>query len=324
MVNDTKIPVAAQWTFVPIFATTILIAVLLTNTPVLIQLLLRPHLRTAFNIYLVNLLIANLLLVVFQNPLDILEALYSGWWMGWKVCNLYIYANYVLGGVIMLTHVLIAVNRIWAVTFPVHYRHKHTKCVALGICLVSWMWIHLLILPGIITDALYYRKPVESFGCQVNNAAQAVWAMTMHWVLYVLPTPFILASFPYVIIKQMRHKRLVHSRLLPTDAGGNEKRPSRTATENRNMHHADSVNAASTENKEQKRSKGMLIFALLTASIFFTWTPGRVYFTIKLYTSIDNNLAFQICYVLFACQSALDPLLFIVALKDLRGMLTPS
>ncbi|XP_055347686.1 muscarinic acetylcholine receptor M3-like [Paramacrobiotus metropolitanus] len=276
--------VSGKWTFVSVFTLASMISVFITNVPVTLQILCRPRLRTPFNIYLINLLLANILQVFLQNPLAILESIYSRWWMGRTACNLYIYAYYVLAGVIMLSHLLIAINRVWAVTFPVHYRHHHSKSVAISICVASWIWNHILLLPGIISDALFYRRPIEKVGCELNKAAQPVWSMTVHWVVYVAPTLLILLSFPYVTIKRARRRRgVVGVRVAAqgTDQGKYDKTAklelSSPEANNEIMDIVDESGFA------KKRSQGMLI-----------------------------------CFALFACQAAIDPLLFAFAIKDLR------
>ncbi|XP_055347685.1 melanopsin-A-like [Paramacrobiotus metropolitanus] len=277
-------------------------------------MLCTPTLRTPFNVYLINLLVTNILQITLQVPLEISSALFSRWWMGWTACTVYLFANNVLIGVIMASHVLISVNRVWALTYHLHYKHHHTLRTAIQLCIFVWVWVHVIVVPGIVSDALYYRRPLDKFGCSINTSAQPKWALAKHFLGYILPLVAVILTFPYILGKQLLRKRV-------GVVGGGI-----TQHITRNQIGIENSDNSVTESRKGKRSerlskiwtRGTVLYVLMTVSLLATWTPGRVYFTIKLFINVDNASVFQICYVLFALQSVFDPVLFAIALKELR------
>lgn len=201
-----------NWTYVPVLSSIITVAGIITNGPVLL-VIVKNHstLLTPFNIYLVNLLIGNLLNLFLFFPLNVIHLAYGDhWWLGFSACTLYLYGLLVLNASMGHCHLLITVNRLWAVSFPISYRNRHRKSVAILICLAMWVYLHVTLLPGVIMDAVYYRLPVETSGCSFN--AEATNSQS-HWVAFVqiqgydLPIVFIAVS--YVWIAYRRVKRLL-------------------------------------------------------------------------------------------------------------------
>lgn len=68
----------------------------------------------------------------------------------------------------------------------------------------------------------------------------------------------------------------------------------------------------------KNKSHAFTVLTLLTFSVFITWTPQNIYFTVGAFIPLDYPVMLQITTTLYALQPALDPLFFIVALKDLR------
>lgn len=148
----------ANWGFLAIFMTFIFVVVIILNSLVLFFFIKDPRLKTSFSTYLICLLSLNILYAVIQNPLDIINDLYSYWLAGFRLCSLYIYALYFLQAASMHIHLLITCNRAWAVTFPLSHRRVHShKWGAIILCICAWLYVHLLLLPGYTEDALWYR-----------------------------------------------------------------------------------------------------------------------------------------------------------------------
>src|SRR5450631_291494 len=87
----TNTSVTPEWALEPIFSLTTFITGLISNSIILYLFIKDPLLRTPFNIYLINLTLANLILVLVQYPMDIVYNLYSFTWiLGNYACTLYI------------------------------------------------------------------------------------------------------------------------------------------------------------------------------------------------------------------------------------------
>ena len=85
--------VGPTWTFVPTYYIVVASASFLTNGTVMMAFFLKPSLRTPFNIYLMNLVTANFVYACLESPADIINNLYSGWWLGSAYCSVYQYGS---------------------------------------------------------------------------------------------------------------------------------------------------------------------------------------------------------------------------------------
>lgn len=153
--NATASPIAS-WN-VRVFPIFFCIATIVLDGVVLALLLRAESRRRPFTIYLICLLGTNMVYAVIQNPLDILHDIRPGWWLGKSACTTYLYSNYVFASCVVHSHVLITINRIWAVTFPIHYRNYHSRRVAIALCCLMYTYVHLCMVPGWLMDAVTYR-----------------------------------------------------------------------------------------------------------------------------------------------------------------------
>ena len=65
-------------------------------------------------------------------------------------------------------------------------------------------------------------------------------------------------------------------------------------------------------------SHGFFVLALLTISVMICWTPNNVYYTISFIYVIDNPIFYDLQTILFILQTAIDPIIFTLALKNVR------
>ncbi|XP_055351789.1 type-1 angiotensin II receptor B-like [Paramacrobiotus metropolitanus] len=100
----------------------------------------------AFGIYLIHLFTMNILSNLLDIPLDIAEKVYSVRFTA-AHCALYTYVNWALMAVLVYSHLAITLNRLWAVLHPHSYRQRHTLQLAVGICCLIWIVVHLCAVP---------------------------------------------------------------------------------------------------------------------------------------------------------------------------------
>lgn len=112
-----------SWNFPAVYTAVCFILVVIFNGSVLVAILSNHDLRTRpFSMYLMFLMTYNISFVALQNPLQIINDIYPTWWPSAGSCRLYHYSQSVLSSCAMNTHALIAINRLWAITFPWSYR----------------------------------------------------------------------------------------------------------------------------------------------------------------------------------------------------------
>ena len=296
-----------------------------TNFSVILLFVRNASLRTPFTIYLVNLLLANLMCSIAYYPLELLNGLYAVWWAGSAVCTLYQYTLYIAQSAMCNAHALIALNRLWAVTFPVSYRHHHKKSAAVLVCVAMWIFVHVCLLPGLVLDALYYRLPEETNGCMVNTDGMRVYWIIIQFVSYNTPELCVIIAFfaiCYKIIRRHQHKV----------------RPS-VAVARRQSFVVRSVNVESTNTgtspsggveqrihnrflcwkmQNRKTEHGFLMLTLTTLTIFICYTPANVYYTWWAISEETINSLYLPAAVLYEMTAVLDPIWFVLALPEFR------
>lgn len=322
---------AAVWSFLPIFIVTVFILVCLLNGWELLLFTRNARLRTGFNVYLINLLAANVLTALILYPADTAYQLYSKWYMGDEVCTFYLYGNAVIMGGSLLSHALIAINRIWAMTFPISYKVHHTKSVAVMICVGMWAYVHLLALPTVITDHLYYRLPVEITGCALNGNRQWKYSIALQFLVYNAAEIIVVACYPYILFKRrsQRWRRRTASQLPEADLVNMDSQK----TDNKSG--ADVVEGTPEALRERSsrtqateiahRNHAFLILTLTTLSVLVCWTPMLLFFTAFLIHNFEiKPIYVDTIYVLYTLQGALDPVYLLFALPELRGAMWAS
>ncbi|OWA51163.1 hypothetical protein BV898_15657 [Hypsibius exemplaris] len=178
--NETarNVTLAPLWSFSPTFSLVFCILGSITNFSALSLFL--KNLRVPFDIYVINLLGTNLACLLLQYPFAIKSSLFnSRWTMGNQACSFYLYCLSVFDAGIINSHAVIAVNRAWAITRPMSFRAAHTKRFTLTVCLIMWLYIHLL----------------------------NTWSNINDIIVYILPLAVILLSFFVVVVSKLRRSR---------------------------------------------------------------------------------------------------------------------
>ncbi|XP_055349163.1 alpha-2B adrenergic receptor-like [Paramacrobiotus metropolitanus] len=306
------IPPPPSWSFFPVFNLVTFLLVIFLNSGVLVVFIRDKQLRTPFAMYLMNLLCANIVIAILQNPLDIVTSYANIWYPGQKACTVYLYASYAISGGIMISHVLITTNRIWAICFPFSYKHFHTKKLAMGVCVGMWCYVHILILPGLIMDGLYYRPPLDIMGCSINLGTQKEWSEAVHWLIYNLAEIIVVFAYPVICFYRIRSRKIVKV------TTGN------SVPANSNPADTNSAEASNISNKpsqfagekKKERSYAFMVLTLMTCSVAVFWTPIMVFYGLAPY-GYFNYTFYQVARAVYSWECVLDPILFAVAMKDI-------
>lgn len=292
------------WNFTFVFVAASGVLAFVFNGLTLLLFLTHPTLRRrSFSIFLMYLLTSNMLHVSIQSSLSIVDFKYSYWWLGQTLCIVYYYANNVLTSAPMITHLLISLNRIWAVTFPLSHRRAQTTKMALGLCAALWGYVHIMVLPGMLQRILSMRVPLVIYGCRARCPVHiAVQLMTN-----VLP--LLTMGFAYVYIAYKRHRRATAS--IETARSSQL-----TVVNQHGSTSAPTAESGATRKARAKVDSAFLVLTMLTVSAVVCWTPRTVMY---LALEVDvKSIIFRVASLLFISQPAIDPLLLAVALKDLR------
>ena len=174
--NATEDPESFGWSHSVIPLLLIFPIALILNSATFSLILYDKKLHTAFNIYLANLFGANILYALLNGPLECAAGLSAAWQFSESTCTTYIYLQCTLAVVQQSTHVLIAINRFWAITHAVHYRKHHNVKIALTFCLLIWIIAHSSVVPVVALNTTFYQEHLRNDGCIVYEGSWAsVW-----------------------------------------------------------------------------------------------------------------------------------------------------
>ncbi|XP_055337900.1 5-hydroxytryptamine receptor 1D-like [Paramacrobiotus metropolitanus] len=278
---------------------------ILLNGLVILVCLTNKRMHTPFTAYLLAVTVSNFLILCVFTPLDVISSVVTLRQYGRLACHIYLYFAYVFGGVLFNAHVLITVNRVWAITFPLSYRNHHSLPVAGALVAGMVAYVHAVCLPVVVIDALYYRPSLTRYGCVLNVEAQLTWTICLQFIIYIFPVVIIALAYPFLWYKQ--RQRTTKKQGNSTDASLSE---------------AASLTAKPPPRAPAKRqhTSGFIVLTVVTVIIMVSFAPTQIVFTASL-LGVQRGLEIpgMIAAFLQLIQPATDPVLFMLCLGNLRA-----
>ncbi|XP_055353868.1 5-hydroxytryptamine receptor 1B-like [Paramacrobiotus metropolitanus] len=301
---------ATGWTPLLIVKLIISILSLFFNTAVLLVHCFIPAYIDPFSVYLLALFLSNLFYILLSRPIAVLDELYGIYpAAGYPVCFLFMY-NKVSSVIPVLLHVLISLNRVWAVTFPISYRERHTKRLAVFICIGVVVYVHLLNLPPFLVDQLLhypaiYAKYQDCGHISPNfldfNKADDI-------INRLLPMLIVMVAYAFIIVK-LWLKRHSRRRSIPISL---KKLPARKKSSKQNPQPT-----AAQPSPPKKTVKPFVVLTLTTISVVVCWAPIQVFFFMGLFLHIGlPTIVLTIVTTLYSLQMIFDPLVWIGSLRS--------
>lgn len=299
----------ASWNFIAVFTLSLCPLVILLNSAILLCFLKDESLRKQpFSVYLMWLLCSNILYAVLENPLEILDHVGSVWSYGVAWCITYKYALLCVFNSQMYAHVLITISRLWAMTFPHSYRQLHTRKCAILFCVALVAYAHVVHFPTILANIMYIKQPLEIHGC----LAQYGPTTYEQFMVTVAGLAFVIAAYPFIL--WMRRKRMQSRNQVGYTISTMDK-----TTKTLPPREIVLVVPAVPKPPRERSSQALLVVTLLTCSITIFWAPCIILYTVASFMPVPYPLLFQVVITLLAVQPLMDPILFTVAMKDLRN-----
>ncbi|XP_055341966.1 muscarinic acetylcholine receptor gar-3-like [Paramacrobiotus metropolitanus] len=249
--------------------------------------------------YIMTLAASNIVYVTMSGTIGISNLGSSGqsWKLGVEACTAQNYNYYAISGVAVHLHLLVSLSRAWALFRPISYRNHHTIRVAIAFCVGAVLYVHILVLPGFILDAVYYRVPVEN-GCWIDASRQTVWMTFVTVVVYDLPKLFIPVCYPVLLWKTLQRRKIAASlRGTRLDAAQQLSVPSKA------RERADKENAA---------FRPFVLLTLFTVGVVVCWMPPMVAYILgNFIISWREMVQFEdVVSVLYSLQAILDLIFF--------------
>ncbi|XP_055347527.1 uncharacterized protein LOC129594762 [Paramacrobiotus metropolitanus] len=324
----------ANWSVITNIRIAIALASFIMNAGVLIFHFVKRSFITHFTIYLLFLYIANTIYLVGAQPIQFLSDIYSVnvAYFGPAACGVYSYAQRVVSIVPVMAHVLIAVNRLWAMTYPIGYKNHHTKKVATYICVAMAGYVHLICLPAFILYMPFRYKPDASGVIKCEGAMTPmmfVWTRVDSCLNRFVPLFLIIGVYIYIFIKRWskRTNQVTHNT-------NSTERQDRTQTtklytampgiQEESVGHSSFVERAKQQQMDRPRRetvgvrkvKPFLVLTMTTVGVIVCWLPlDVIYFCmVFLYMPIGYAVSGAL-HMLYTVQILFDPLMWIFSLR---------
>ncbi|XP_055351791.1 type-1 angiotensin II receptor-like [Paramacrobiotus metropolitanus] len=269
----------------------ILILIVISNATALIILYRSKNgYSPAFSIYLFHLFTMNILTNLLDIPLDIADKAYSGSLTAAQ-CAFYTYVNWALMAVLVYSHLAITLNRLWAVLHPHSYRQRHTLRLAVGICCLIWIVVHLCVVPLFAYRLTHQSEndvcllDMTDYSADFSVPVQ-IWETVIFVLLFLLPTLAIVLSCP--LIEGLRQR-----------ARG------RVATINGSLY---------GRKKIVVDPRTFRVLLALTVSLLCAWMPQLIWSMLEDWIILDSVTMATVDLVLdytWTAQALLDPIMFI-------------
>ncbi|XP_055346099.1 trace amine-associated receptor 2-like [Paramacrobiotus metropolitanus] len=302
----------AAWIMIPITITTLAANVLL------ITLYAKSsHLHTPFAVYIVSSASGDIAQAFTVHIHSIVTVLSIKWPFGQPFCTFILYTTWLFVSFSYHMHVLICVNRLWAVMFPAHYRHYHDQKVAIFLVTGMLVYLNLWILPGFAIHVMYYAAADGIPVCIPSYPDQLTWSNSTYVALYIVPESVILVIYPVILIRiYWRTKFHARNRAVRdvTDSTSAQRKSLPSSKQN-------SSGSVSIPFSIKRSRTPRAHFALLTALVLLAvacWTPVSVAYVL---VSFEGLLLYNImtpCTIVYFLDGLLNPGIFLLASREWR------
>ncbi|XP_055344049.1 probable G-protein coupled receptor 19 [Paramacrobiotus metropolitanus] len=288
------------------------LSVLLNAIVLIVQFLPQTHV-TSFTIYLIFISVSSVLWLIATRPIQILYAFTGSWPGGDPGCVVFMYFQFVVSQIPVLIHILISVNRLWAVKYPVSYRERHNKKLAILLCLAVVAYVHLVHFSIYLLEFFYYNPPGKTGGCQPSGGSLN-WRRVDIVLHRIIPLFTVITMYVYIMVHRWRKKGQVQNQ---------ENKASGQTSKGQTSH--DTVKperggAAGNPGQSvyQRKRQQVKPFVVLTATsivVFVCWVPPIVYWSMVYMNIPVANWAINATSMFYSCQMIFDPLVWLFSLR---------
>lgn len=189
-----------------ILAIILLISSCIANTLLTAAIAKFPKLRSNFNFYLLNMAISDILFAIFAMS-NFSATMYYGYYpFGFASCTFWLYSDWIFSAATENIMMLVSLDRLVCVYWPIFYRNKQKSGYALIIVSAMWLWLHVAILPSLLLSRLHagtldYRRCQIDY--QVHQDLITACVMAVFW----LPEVFTVVAYIMIALKMKKPEK---------------------------------------------------------------------------------------------------------------------
>ncbi|XP_018333643.1 orexin receptor type 2-like [Agrilus planipennis] len=293
------------WTWLIISLHTVVFLIGFVGNILVCLAVYRNHcMRTITNYFIVNLAVADFLVIVWCLPPSVIWDVTSTWFLGNEMCKIVVYLQNVSVIVSVLTLTFISLERWYAICFPIEFKSTMGRAkTAIGII---WSFALLFDVPELLVyrtvpDETLPFKTIFFTQCEPNwsTRTDTIWTIIKIILFYVIPLVLMVATYFQIIKVLWTPKRGSHSTDITT-------RNSPTF--------AMRINALGSSRQicSRRKASRMLVAVVIMFAICFL--PVHLLCVLRLTVGLTNsetNRAFSlISHWLCYANSAVNPVIY--------------
>ena len=176
-------------------------------------------LRTATNLFILNLALCDLMLSVLDNSLSVASTVNGEWLFGRAGCVAYGFFHYFFICCTISTLAVISVDRFFFITRPNQTRSVQiiTRKKAFGILLTIYLYTLLFTFPPCVGWSSFVEEKYFYSGCYINYGdqedASIVYSVTASFFLFLVPLSVMIYCYAriFVAVKRSTHRTIDRS-----------------------------------------------------------------------------------------------------------------
>ncbi|XP_026750692.3 orexin/Hypocretin receptor type 1-like [Galleria mellonella] len=317
MLNEYIFPHPYEWVLIATHAIVFVIG-LIGNALVCIAVYRNHSMRTVTNYFIVNLAVADFMVILICLPPTVLWDVTETWFFGTAMCRIVLYFQSVSVTVSVLTLTFISVDRWYAICFPLKF--KSTTGRAKTAILIIWLLSLLFNIPEFVMLQVQ-RKMQLRFNVQYFMQCASTWSddSDLNWhiikALFLYTFPLLLMMIAYCQIVRV----LWRSDNIPGHTESHKLCATPTAGQNNwlaaNRRTTPSIHAnASTEGQLRSRRKAAKMLVAVVVMFAVCYFPVHLLSVLRLAYDVQQTDVMTcialISHVMCYANSAVNPLIY--------------
>ncbi|XP_068624900.1 orexin/Hypocretin receptor type 1-like [Battus philenor] len=315
MLNDYIYPQPYEWVLIATHAIVFVIG-LIGNALVCVAVYRNHSMRTVTNYFIVNLAVADFMVILICLPPTVLWDVTETWFFGTAMCRIVLYFQSVSVTVSVLTLTFISVDRWYAICFPLKF--KSTTGRAKTAILIIWLLSLLFNIPEFVV--LQVQKNMQlRFNVQYFMQCASTWSdeSDLKWhiikalFLYTFPLLLMMIAYCQIVRVLWRSDNIPgHTEshtLCSTPSGQNNWLANRRTT--------PSIHAnASTEGQLRSRRKAAKMLVAVVMMFAVCYFPVHLLSVLRVAYDVQQSDVMTcialVSHVLCYANSAVNPLIY--------------
>ena len=181
-----------------------------------------PKLRTAANLFILNLAFCDVMLSILDNTFSIASTLYGRWLFGRAGCVVYGFFHYFFICCTVSTLAAISVDRFFFITRPSQTRAVQviTRRKAIAIVLIIYLYTFLFTFPPCVGWNSFVEEQVFFSGCYINfgdqRTSSIVYSVIAPFFLFLVPLSVMIYCYARIFVAVRRSTQRTIGRSLGT------------------------------------------------------------------------------------------------------------